>query len=518
MAPDAIVVVNRDGRIQMVNRQAEALFGYTRQELLGATLEQLIPERFRGVHVEHRARYNASPRTRPMGINLELSGRRKDGSEFPVEISLAHLETTEGPLVIGAIRDVTERKRLEEALHAAAQAQLHTLQTVLEELPSGVCLVRGRDARLVLANRAVREVWGAEWKVGQPMRDFIAANGIEVLHHNGKPLPFERLAAVRALNDGEIIRQHQQIVRHTDGTLLPVVVSAAPLDPGLFAGLVAAGDRSGEDIGREQVALMAYQDVSALKEAERVKDEFVALAAHELRNPMAALKGFATMLQQQEGSPTETAHAEHAHAENGYDEVEMASLQNDAVLEIQRATDRLVALTDDLLDVTRLQAGRLELHREPHDLVALARRVAKRLAVTTETHRVLVTTEAEYLVAAIDVRRMEQVATNLINNAIKYSPAGGEICVALCERPAGYAELSVRDTGIGIPGDEQARVFTRFARAGNARAQGIHGTGLGLYLCRELVERHGGRIWFDSVEGQGSTFSFTLPLIPDDAE
>jgi len=518
MAPDAIVVIGEEGRILLVNRQTEALFGYSRGELLGQTLELLVPERLRQAHVQHRAHYSAAPRTRPMGVGLALSGRRKDGSEFPIEISLAHLQTMSDQLVIASVRDMTERKRLEQALHAAeqqahaaAEAQRKTLETLVDELPSAVCLVVGTDARLALANRALTDVWGARWSVGQPMLEFLASSGIRVLQLNGKPLPLDRMVVFRAVRDGESVRQHQQIVRHPDGTLLPVVVNAIPLKASDFYGLTPPEREPGD--GEPQppeppMALIVYQDVSALKEAERVKDEFVALAAHELRNPMAALKGFATMLQPDDRKPDDRSAGSRYEAEVE----ELQGLQADAVLEIQRATDRLVALTDDLLDVTRLQAGRLELHPEPHDLVALARRVAKRLAVTTSSHTIRVAAETDYLVVDVDVRRMEQVVTNLLNNAIKYMPDGGEIAVTLRASPAGYAELAVHDSGIGIPEAEQGRVFGRFARAANARAQGIHGTGLGLYLCRELVERHGGRIWFDSEEGTGSTFSFSLPL------
>ncbi len=507
MAPDAIVVIGTQGRILLVNRQTEAMFGYSREDLLGQTLELLVPTRLRQAHVQHRARYGAAPRTRPMGVGLELYGRRTDGSEFPVEISLAHLQTMSDHLVIASVRDMTERKHLEQALHAAeqqahaaAEAQRKTLETLIDELPSAVCLVLGTDARLALANRALAGVWGATWSVGQPMLEFLASNGIQVLQLNGKPLPLDRMVVFRAVREGESVRQHQQIVRHPDGTLLPVVVNAIPLKARDLYGLTPSGREPGEGEPEPPMALIVYQDVSALKEAERVKDQFVALAAHELRNPMAALKGFATMLQSDDRS-----------AGSGY-AVEVEELQADAVLEIQRATDRLVALTDDLLDVTRLQAGRLELHPEPHDLIALVRRVVKRLAVTTESHTIRVAAEADFLVVDIDVRRMEQVVTNLLNNAIKYMPDGGAIAVTLREFPLGYAELAVRDSGIGIPEAEQGRVFGRFARAANARAQGIHGTGLGLYLCRELVERHGGRIWFDSEEGKGSTFAFALPL------
>lgn len=192
---------------------------------------------------------------------------------------------------------------------------------------------------------------------------------------------------------------------------------------------------------------------------------------------------------------------------------ELAEWQMEAIQDIDQATNRLVELTEDLLDVTRLQAGRLELHSEPTDLVALVQRTVARFRVTTEQHRIAVNAAPEHIVIMADPRRIEQVLSNLINNAIKYSPDGGDVEISVQEdQKANAALLSVRDHGIGIPAHQQGRIFSRFMRADNAHAYNIGGTGLGLYLCRELVERHGGRIWFESVEGQGSTFCVSLPL------
>ena len=248
---------------------------------------------------------------------------------------------------------------------------------------------------------------------------------------------------------------------------------------------------------------------------------------------MTAVKGYTDMLRRRSasvGAGASSANSNSNGNSNGSGETKageaagagdgatpaLAPWQLDALETIDQATDRLVELTEDLLDVARLQANRVALHLEPHDLVALARRVAKRLQFSTERHTLSVESDSEYVVALLDVRRVEQVVGNLLSNAIKYSPQGGPITVTVREDvERGEAVLTVRDRGIGIPVEQQSRLFARFARADNARAAGIGGTGLGLYLSRELVERHGGRIWFESAQGAGSAFSIALPLAPD---
>jgi signal transduction histidine kinase len=222
------------------------------------------------------------------------------------------------------------------------------------------------------------------------------------------------------------------------------------------------------------------------------------VAAHELRNPLAVLKGFAEMLVYQ------TARGKGA---------QLAIWQREALEEIDVATSRLDTLTEDLLDVTRLQAGRLILSCTPIDLVALTRHVMAQRQMTTKQHTFSLDTEHTSLVVEVDRERIEQVLTNLLSNAIKYSPQGGPIELAIREEDEPHTALvSIRDRGIGIPIGQQAHIFGRFVRAENARASEITGTGLGLFLSRELVERHGGRLWFESTEGAGSTFFMALPL------
>jgi signal transduction histidine kinase len=292
-----------------------------------------------------------------------------------------------------------------------------------------------------------------------------------------------------------------------------VLVSAIPLNPAgesrdiplIGTTSDTASPASATARSAESFAVVVHQDVTALREAERLKDEFVAIAAHELRNPMGTLAVYGSMLRR--GS---------LRAQPG--SAELAEWQVEALEGIEQVTRQLVSLTDDLLDVTKLQAGGFWMHPEPHDLAALLRRVVSRIQRTTEQHHLLLSGADEPIVAHIDVRRMEQVVTNLLSNAIKYSPNGGAVTISLSrqrEESRPVVDLDVRDAGIGIAPEDQPRIFSRFARGANARARQIDGTGLGLYLCHELIERQGGHIWFESVLNLGTTFHVRLPVYED---
>lgn len=633
ISPDALVIVDHAGTIVLASEQASALFGYSRQELREQRLEMLLPERLHEIHIAHREHYFAAPRMRTMGVGLQLLGRHKDGSEIPVDISLRPVLLDDKPLVIGAIRDmseqrrterermqqaeqirlqaelielahdailirdsvsrvifwntgaeelygwsskealgrithtllktnfpgsradvdafleehgrwdgelthtcrdgrivlvessqmlvcdvqghrtaileinrdITERRHLEQAMqavHAQTVARLDVLQQIMDALPSSIYLVYGPDARLLLANRAAASVWGAIWRVDQPMQEFLATNGIEVFDSQGRVFASEHFATLRAVQKGETVLHHQETIRRPNGSSVPVLVNAVVLDSShwkILAGEVAQEtEPTIQRAPQGSVALVVHQDVSALKEAEYLKDEFIGVAAHELRNPLAVLKGFAEMLVYQTARGKGT---------------KLAAWQREALEEIDEATSRLDKLTEDLLDVTRLQAGRLVLSRSPTDLVALVRRMMTQRQMTTRQHVFSLDTEHTSLEVEVDRTRIEQVLTNVLSNAIKYSPQGGPIELTLREEIEPHEVLlSIRDRGIGIPAGQQSRIFGRFVRAENARTSEITGTGLGLYLSRELVERHGGRLWFESTEGKGSTFFMTFPL------
>jgi signal transduction histidine kinase len=247
--------------------------------------------------------------------------------------------------------------------------------------------------------------------------------------------------------------------------------------------------------GRLHSVIVIWIDQNPSVEAERQKDAFLAIVGHELRTPLSALIGYVQLYERRlERAPTDRSQ-------------DLAMVRT-----ISEQTARLVRLADDLLDLSRLTRGTLELHYAPCDIIALARRIITTHQITAPDHRLALHHHEASIVGVWDERRLEQVLNNLVSNAIKYSPQGGPVEVSVF-REGKLVRISVRDEGIGVPEAQQHRLFERFYRAENAVLANFGGLGLGLSIARELITRHGGEIGVISQEGKGSTFWFTLPLL-----
>lgn len=352
------------------------------------------------------------------------------------------------------------------------------LRSVLNSTINGIFLV-GKDLRVRFVNRQMGALLGID------LSDSVGRHMPTLLRERLKPLvtdpeAFEaRLLGLYGDFDQEATDEIE-------------IGGAAPRLLSRYSGPVR--DESGNLLGRIEV----YRDITEERAADRLKDEFLSLAAHELKTPITSLKAYAQLLRRKP-----------------VDEIPPQLVKN-ALDTIDRQATQLTVLVNDLLDVSRVETGHLDLRLQPLDLSELMCNVARQLATTSTEHVVEVLPSKPVMVCA-DPSRIEQVAVNLLTNALKYSPDGGRIAVSVQGRD-GEAVASFADEGIGIPPDKLPHIFDRFYQAHATATYSYGGMGIGLYISREIISRHGGNIWVQSEEGKGSTFSFSLPMGVDSGD
>ncbi len=373
---------------------------------------------------------------------------------------------------IATWHDITKHERL--LLDVSSQRRL--FQTVIDNVPAGIAVVRGPDFVFELINPAYQAIAPGKSILGRTVEEVWPEFSAQVL-------PFLK----RALESG--------MPQHVADMLLSLRRAPdKPLEHGYFS--VTYVPMSTPDGWSDAVLVLVVETTEQVKarvEAEgfeRQKDQFIQVAAHELKTPIAIMKGYAQALLRRTGD---------------------ISPEHRKMLEsINTGADRITRIVGDLLDISRLQTGHLELSLERLDLSMLVEQVVVRTGLTATKHQVRLL-RSEPLVVEGDPDRLGQVLTNLIDNAMRYSPRGGNVDVEVVHA-AGEAVVSVKDDGVGIPLAKQAHMFERFYRAHTHTPYDYGGMGVGLYISKEIVARHGGRIWFQSEAGEGSTFYFGLPL------
>lgn len=369
-------------------------------------------------------------------------------------------------------------------LYADSQSERRKLHTVIASIAEGVLLCDAQG-RLTMANDAALGLLRLDSPpFEQPlaaMPDFYRMRDME-----GRPLRLEQLPFARALA-GEVFQDYRLMLSGVSGDETVMSFSGAP---------------ARADDGTIEGAVVVFRDVTASQKLERAKDEFLAVAAHELRSPLAAVRSYADLLLRREQQRSEA---------------DPRDLHGLTILTQQ--VSHMLRMVDNLLDVSRIDAGQLDLQIQRINLVSLAGQVLDQQRPAAGNRSLVLTNDVDELLVECDSLRIRQVLTNLVSNAIKYTPPESAITVSLCpldadadaaQNLAGPGVLvRVTDQGAGIPPEQQSKLFQRFYRARNSRAEGL---GLGLYLSRQFVQMHGGRIWVESVEDAGSSFCFTLPL------
>lgn len=492
MVRDAVVVGDpSSGRILLWSPAAEEMFGYTAAEAVGQPIELLVPSELRAAHRAGLNQYGQTGHGQLIdrGVPVELPAVHKSGEQRWIELSLNPLDEPHGAgrFVLAIIRDATARRQAEteqrERTRAAAVAAERS--AILDQIAEGV-IITDPAGRITFVNAAARRIHGND-ELDVPVERYAAAYHLRTI--DGEPYPPHELPLARAVRQGETVLDARWRIRRPDGSDVVAQGSASPV-------LAADGTRLG--------SVLVLRDVTAQAALERDKDDFLASVSHDLKSPLAAVQGTAQLLRRQaaraEGLPPERL---------------QASLES-----IERASNRMNRMLDQLLDLTRLSLDRpLELDLRPTDLIAVTRRVLDEQQSTTERHRLhLATTDVE-LIGRWDVARLERVVSNLLENAIKYSPLGGQVLVRVrrqAEATGQRAVLEVEDGGLGIPAADLPHIFERFRRGTNVLGR-VAGTGIGLSAVRQIVEHMHGTIEADSREGSGSTFRVCLPLDTDPA-
>jgi two-component system phosphate regulon sensor histidine kinase PhoR len=368
------------------------------------------------------------------------------------------------------------------------------LNAVINSIAEGVVLCN-REGRLVLANQSAMELLSVERipleQSLSDMPDFYAMRDLE-----GDSLPVEQLPLARALS-GEVFHEYRLLSHGASGIDTVLGFSGAPVY---------------DDENNVDGAVVIFRDVTTSQKLERAKDDFLAVAAHELRSPLAAVRGYTDLLVRREQRRGEE------------DSPELRGLN----ILAQQVT-HMLRMVDNILDVSRIDAGQVSLQLQRINLVAMVEQVIEQQRPIAGDRMLVLESDAPELLAACDPLRLRQVLTNLVGNAIRYSPGATRVSVSIGIQPAGLiaarhpaytarpdngdqtlmALIAVRDQGSGISEEQSSRLFKRYARGRERRGEGL---GLGLYLSREFVARHGGDIWAESREGQGSTFYVALPL------
>lgn len=469
---DAVISIDRIGTIQTFNPAAETMFGYQTSEVIGQNVNILMPEPFHGEHDGYLARYASGGEPRIIGIGREVVGKRKDGTTFPMDLSVGESGTEQDKVYIGTVRDITELKR--------AEFELQEMAKFPSENPNAV--LRVTDVGSIIYSNHYAEDLLAHWSTAV-----------------GGHIPPDIHSLVRTAISNSA---PQEELVELNGRLIALEIT--PVAETNYANLYGRDVTERVSLEREVAEYTssleaAYKD---LQQLDALKDGFLSTVSHELRTPLTSIKGFAEILLSYEDMDNETV--------------------KEFITIINEESDRLTRLVTDVLDLAKIEAQRMEWSDSEVDVADVIRAVianTQSLAMQAAVS-VGIEVDADLPSVFVDRDRLTQVITNLISNSIKFTPPNGSIrIIGQGAESGGSSSVLIRivDSGIGIGPDQIATVFDKFQQVGDTLTDRPTGTGLGLPICKEIVEHYGGEIWAESQPGLGSSFSFTLPAFPQNA-
>ncbi len=513
---DPIVASDVSGRIIYANRATEALLGWHASELIGQPLTVIQPERFRAAHLAGFHRYITTGESRILGHSVRIPALHRNGTELDIELAISAIPTANGQVIVASLRDLRDRVELERQLAVTEYLRATTAAAgrLTSLLDSEAVMTTVAETLVDSFDAVLARVWIAEASSGMLSLRAEASSGYRpsvarqiALDSAALPIWLDSVAQRKEV----FLRNDVAGDRYVDHEWMAAggitSIAAFPL---LFAGelqgiMVVFGWRPFSEELIEVLSSFAVLASSSLHgvqlfaREQAARDEFLSTMSHDLRNPITALKGRTqVLLRRLDRLPAEERETFARHLES-----------------MDATSDKMDRLIGELVEVTRQRMTQpFALRRGPVDLIRLVRQVTADGAQGSDRHTITVESDGSTLIGEWDETRLDRVLTNLLANAIKYSPAGGEIVVRLSQeqRPSGaVARIAVQDQGLGIPVVDLPHIFERFFRAGNVTTS-IAGSGIGLAGAQQIVAMHGGTLSVESVEGAGSTFIVELPL------
>jgi PAS domain S-box-containing protein len=481
-APDATLLVNADGYIERLNTQAEKLFGYKREEMLGQPIELLVPERARKIHVEHRREFADNLRVRAMGSSLELYARRKDGLEFPIDVNLSPIQLQGRKIVSASIRDVTDRKEVASQL-ADTVEQLRSERDFSASLittQQSIVLVLDSKGQITLVNPyfedlmgyGAKEILGLDWFdtfIPEDERPKIQSFFAQVMREGINRGYIN--AVVTKGGEQRMVQWQSKTLQDADGSIVGLL-------------------NTGYDVTEQQAAAVALR--AAKEEADRAnsgKTRFLAAASHDLRQPLQSVGLYLSVLARQLHEP------------------ESQDIGN----KMRQSLDTMGEILDALLDISKLESGSVEAQAREFPLQEMLDQIDADNSPLAERKGLSLRIEPTTVIVKSDPALLQRIIDNFVGNALRYT-GEGEVSIK-CRSDGDNARIEVSDTGIGIPEDARESIFEEYFQLDNPVRDRSKGLGLGLAIVRHIARLLDHALDVQSAPGEGSTFSVILPKV-----
>lgn len=460
--PDGIITIDQAGIIESFNPAAEMIFGYLAEHVIGRSVNVLMPDPFRSQHSGFMERYARTGETQILGRRRELLGQRADGSRFELDLAVTEMTIDGERIFTGIVRDISETKR--------QVTEIQRFKATLDNTLDIIFMCDPVSLKFVYVNR------GAQQALGYSRKELLQLRASDLTP--SMPEHVFRSHVAQLLSGARPWLSYETLHRRKDGSELPTevflqLVRDHPDDPGLFIGIA--------------------RDLTERRKVDQLKSEFISIVSHELRTPLTSIRGSLGLLiggAAGELGPRVRRMVEIAH----------------------HNSERLVRLINDMLDMEKIESGKMRFDMRPLATTPLVQNALEMNRGYGEQYEIEFVADPDAVDAHVfgDFDRLIQVLTNLLSNAAKFSPAGGQVRVAVTQTEK-LVRIAVIDRGPGIPKDFEKRLFERFSQADTSDARQKGGTGLGLSICKAIVERHDGSLGFESELGSGSTFWIELP-------